>query len=200
MCYGLSIASIGSSYLQLDVLQALQNDEFIADQTLDTNDMREGLLALVYIIVYIISIVTFIQWFRRAYYNMNLRTNCEHSEGWAAGSWFVPILCLYRPYKIMEEMSNEATRILKTKSESFKNIDISTLIGAWWALWILANYVGKYITRTVFKADTIDNLIHSTMAEMVGSAIDIPLAIVTVIMIKRYAEKEEELFNLDHAE
>lgn len=30
--------------------------------------------------------------------------NLSHDESWAAGSWFVPILNLFRPVSIMKEM------------------------------------------------------------------------------------------------
>lgn len=197
---GLSIASIGSSYLQLDLLNAVQNDEFVTEHMLNTNDMREGILAILYLIVYIISVVTFIQWFRRAYYNMNIRTNCSHSESWAAGSWFVPIISIYRPYKIMKEMWDKATRIIKTKSETNLVNNSTSLIGVWWGLWILSNYIGKYVAKSAFKADTLDTLTNSTMAEIITSTIDIPLAIITVMMIKQYADKEAELYKLEQRE
>lgn len=51
----------------------------------DLNDLREMVIGILYVIAYIVSAVTFIQWFRRAYYNLHLlvpRLNRE--EGWAA--------------------------------------------------------------------------------------------------------------------
>ena len=197
---GLSLLSILSSYWQLNLLEDLKNDAFVTDQMLSNNDMREQILALLYIVVYIISIVTFIQWFRRAYYNMNLRTNCSHSESWAAGSWFVPIISLYRPYKIMKEMWDEATRLIKAKSTSYLSNDNSMLIGGWWALWIFSNYIGKYVAKSTFNADTIEALSHSTLGDMALSVVDIPLAIITVMMIKQYADKEAALYELEKRE
>ena len=197
---GLSLLSILSSYWQLNLLEDLKTDAFVTDQMLSNNDMREQILALLYIVVYIISIVTFIQWFRRAYYNMNLRTNCSHSESWAAGSWFVPIISLYRPYKIMKEMWDEATRLIKAKSTSYLSNDNSMLIGGWWALWIFSNYIGKYVAKSTFNADTIEALSHSTLGDMALSVVDIPLAIITVMMIKQYADKEAALYELEKRE
>ncbi len=194
---GISIVSIGSSYMQLNLLEAVKNEEFVTEQMLNNNDMREGVLAMLYLMVYIISTITFIKWFRRAYYNMNIRTNCSHSEGWAAGSWFVPIISLYMPYKIMEEMWNQATRIIKVESESNKETGNKTLIGIWWTLWIISNYIGKYVTKSLFKADTVEALTQSTTGEILESVLDIPLAIITVIMIKQYAHKEAIIYHME---
>ena len=193
----LDIISIYSSYLQYDLLKSLQNNETISEQIIYSNDARQQIIGIIYFIVYIISAVTFIQWFRRAYYNLNVRTKCRFSEGWAAGSWFVPIISLYRPYQIMKEMWLETAKIIKSKSnETFDNS--TTILGFWWTLWIISNYIGNYVLKSSFKAETIEDLINSTVADMIMSLLGIPLAIVTVKIIKSYSLKEEKLEELEN--
>ena len=188
----IELVSIYSSYLQYDLLKSIQNGKIISDQVANTNDSREMIIGFIYLVIYVISGVTFIQWFRRAYYNLNNRIKCKHSEGWAAGSWFVPIISLYRPYQIMKEMSIETTSLLKEKTNS--HVDSKTeLIGWWWALWIASSWAGNYIMRISFKAETLENYINSTLGNIFLSFLGIPLAIITVKMIKTYSEKEEQL-------
>jgi hypothetical protein len=195
----LDIISIFSSYLQYNLLKSLQNDEEVTDQILNSNDTREQVIAILYLIVFIISAVTFIQWFRRAYYNLNIRTNCNHSDGWASGSWFVPIIALYRPYQIMKEMWAKTTQLIKSKTSDY--IENSTvIIGLWWTLWIISNYIGKYVMKRAFKAETIENFINSTIGDIVVSIIGIPLAILTVMIIKSYSLKEEKISELEKSE
>jgi len=98
------IISIYSSFLQYKLLQQLQNNENVPFEILNSNDTREQIVGIVYLAVYITSAVVFIMWFRRAYFNLNARKKCEHTEGWAAGSWFVPVISLFRPFQIMKEM------------------------------------------------------------------------------------------------
>lgn len=149
------VISIWSSYLQYDLLVQLNNDTWIPDRVLDSNDIREQSIALIYVVVYIVSIVVFIRWFRRAYYNLGRRTECAHSEGWAAGNWFVPIISLFRPYQIMKEMWMKTTRLTLSKTQEKVQKDSVENIGIWWFLWILSNYVAKYATKRAFKAETI---------------------------------------------
>ncbi|MBU2929920.1 DUF4328 domain-containing protein [Winogradskyella psychrotolerans] len=192
----LDILSIVSSYLQYNLLLDFQNNEFISDEMLESNDLREQLVAYLYLVVFIISAVTFIQWFRRAYYNLNIRANCDHSEGWAAGSWFVPIISLYRPYQIMKEMATKSTQLINLKT-SQQNIVKTSTIGIWWTLWIISNYIGSFLFKSAFKQETIENYINATLGDIVLSLIGIPLAIVTVSMITSYSKKEEELTKLE---
>ena len=100
----------------------------------------------------------------------------------------------------MKDMWDKATRIIKTKSETNLVNNSTSLVGVWWGLWILSNYIGKYVAKSAFKADTLDTLTNSTMAEIITSTIDIPLAIITVMMIKQYADKEAELYKLEQRE
>lgn len=190
---GLDILSIFSSYLQYDILTKVDNGGFVSTPDLELNDLREQLIGGLYFIVFIISAVTFIQWFRRAYFNLNERTSCEHTEGWASGAWFVPIISLFRPYQIMKELWDKTTRLLNEGNSDAER----SVIGVWWFLWIISNFIGNYVTRTAFDAETIDNFINMTISDIIMSIIGIPLAIVTVKMIKAYSVKEEKLFQLE---
>ena len=109
----LDVVSGYSSYLQLGLLNDLNEGIFVPDDVLTTNDLRERIIGVLYSIAMLVSAVFFIQWFRRAYYNLQVRTgNCEHGEGWAAGSWFVPIISLFRPLHIMKEMDTKTSRLI----------------------------------------------------------------------------------------
>lgn len=193
----MDLVTIISSYMQYDLLHLLKDDVFIFDDVLESNDMREGIVALLYSVIYIISAVTFIQWFRRAYYNLNNRTRCQHSEGWASGGWFVPILSLFRPYQIMKELHEKTVYLIKQRSQQTIEDNSNIIIGFWWGLWILSNYIGRYSFKAAFKADTIDALIESTIADMILSAVNIPLGILAILLIKSFAKKDEQLLELE---
>lgn len=195
----LDIISIFSSYLQYNLLVAFQNNEEITEQMIESNDTREQSIAILYIVIFIISSVTFIQWFRRAYFNLNIRINCEHSEGWAAGSWFTPIISLFRPYQIMKEMWTKTSQLINSKSAN--KIEVNTmLIGIWWTLWIFTNFIGNYIFKSIFKEENVQNFINTTVADIVVSIIGIPLAIITIQIIKSYSLKEEKITALEKLE
>jgi len=112
------IISFISSYIQYDLLQTAANGGQISMEYATANDTRERIVGITSMIVYIISAITFIQWFRRAYYNLHLRAELlSYTEGWAAGSWFVPIVNLIRPYRIMTELYEETNELLVKKVE-----------------------------------------------------------------------------------
>lgn len=88
------------------------------------------LLGILFIIVFISSAVAFIQWFRRAYFNLHQRaSNLEFSEGWAAGAWFVPIVNIGRPYRIMKEMYETTIKFLNHYNRESKVVRYMEIIG-----------------------------------------------------------------------
>jgi len=202
--FALEIVNLISSYMQYDLLQTIANGGYISDEAAEANDLREQICGIVYFIAYLISAITFIMWFRRAYFNLHQKVTClAHSEGWAAGSWFVPIICLYRPYQIMKEMYVK-TKELFTKKGLSEKVDYSTsYLGWWWTLWIISAFVGQFVFKFAFKStDTIDNLITTTVAQMILSALGVPLALITVRIIKDYSKVEPLLADIrdDEAE
>jgi hypothetical protein len=187
----LEIVSLISGYFQYDLLQTVANGGEISTETATANDTREQIIAIVYLIAFVISAVTFIQWFRRAYFNLHLRTNhLSQTEGWAAGSWFVPIVCLYRPYQIMKELYHETKELLIEKGLGIRENFTTSYLGWWWGLWIINNLIGQFVFRYAMKAKSIDELTISTVASMVGNIVGIPLALITVKVIKDYSNIE----------
>lgn len=82
----LEIVSLISGYFQYGLLQTVAIGGEISTETADANDSREQIIGIVYMIAYAISAAMFIQWFRRAYYNLHQKVNhLSHTEGWVAG-------------------------------------------------------------------------------------------------------------------
>ncbi len=191
----LEFISIYSSYLQYNLLNSFQNEGFISEQMANNNDLREQVIAIVFFIFTIVSGVTFIQWFRRAYFNLHNRfSNCEFTDGWAAGSWFVPIVSLFRPYKIMKELWVKTNKILKKRSEGQFIFTKTSILGFWWTLWLIYSYIGNYVLRISFKADTIESMLGATVGDMVMSVFGIPLALITIKIINTYSKNEDLLY------
>jgi hypothetical protein len=197
----LEIVSLISGYFQYDLLQTVANGGEISTETATANDTRQQIIGIIYRIAFVISAVTFIQWFRRAYYNLHLRVNhLSQTEGWAAGSWFVPIVNLYRPYQIMKELYQETKELLTKKGLSINENFTTGYLGWWWTLWIINNIIERFVFRYSMKAQSIDELTISTVASMVGNVVGIPLALITVKVIKDYSNVEPLLTEIKDGE
>jgi hypothetical protein len=194
---GVQIMSIISSYLQYELIHSLNTHEIITNNELEANDLREGIIGILYLAAYITSAIVFIQWFRRAYYNLSLRIKCQYTEGWAAGGWFVPFISLFYPYRIMSELQEKTTRLINQKSKHKIENNTGVIIGIWWTLWIISNFIGQYAFKAAMKSDTLESLEDSTIADMILGVIDIPMGILAVMLIASWSKKEEQLLELE---
>ena len=183
--------SLVSSYFQYDLLQTAANGGEITTEYATSNDNREQAIGIIQIIVFVVSAITFIQWFRRAYYNLHLRVNhLTHSEGWAAGCWFVPIVNLFRPYQIMKELFQETQLFLKRNdAHTSEHLSMPSL-SLWWTFWIIDRFFGQFVFKYTMKAETIDELTTSTITQIISNGIGIVLAIITINIITEYSKLE----------
>lgn len=187
----LNCISLVSSYFQYDLLQTAANGGEISTESVTSNDNREQAIGIIQLIVFVLSAITFIQWFRRAYFNLHLRVNhLSETEGWAAGCWFVPIVNLYRPYQIMKELFQETHLFLKRNDvHTSKHFSVSSL-SLWWTFWIIDRFFGQFVLKYSMKAETIDELTTSTIAQLISNGIGIVLAIITINIITEYSKLE----------
>ena len=100
----------------------------------------------------------------------------------------------------MKELYQETQNLLSKKDESYAQNLTTHSIGWWWALWIISSFLGQFIFRYSMKAETIEELTTTTIASIVASIIGIPLAIITVKVIKDYSEIEPLLYELKDEE
>lgn len=197
----MDIVALVSGYFQYDLLNEVDSGHSISMDTATANDTREQMIGIVYFILFVISAVTFIQWFRRAYYNLHIKTPAlSFGEGWAAGSWFVPIISLYRPFQIMKELYRVTGLLLEGKGLLAPGGLSTSTLGWWWALWLISNLMGQFVFRFTLNAESLDDLITATVAGMVDNGIGIVLAVVTVNVIRDYARVEPLLLELKEEE
>ena len=193
----INIIVLISWYLQYNLLQNIAQGQ-ISIEKVESNNIRVEILDNIYSLSYIISIILFIMWFRRAYYNLHKKvTYLSWKEGWASGAWFVPILNLYRPYQIMIEMYEETQELLLQK-DSNSNLKLSTLyVGLWWALWSICGIIGNIRHYIQMKTETIKEQTDITLLNIIYSIILISLAIITIKVIKDYSKAESFLLDIE---
>jgi len=188
----MNLIAIFSGYLEYEMLVNIKNVEFVSDEETLANDLRQGIVGIIQTGFYIASMVLFLNWFRRAYGNLHrLRLNrLEYTESMAVWSFCIPFVNLFRPYKIAREIAVETQANLKAIISDYRASSAIPIVGLWWTLFILTGIVGNIALKTIFKDDTIEQLITSTQAYMISDLLDIPAALVTLVMIKQISKEE----------
>ena len=193
---GLDVLSAISSFMQYQLLSDFRDGVVFSEADGAANDLRESIIGAVYTLFYIVTVVVFIQWFRRAYFNLHLRTqNLRHSEGWAAGAWFIPIFNLYAPVQIMMDLYKESRNVLR-KAGFTEELDLPTnLVSIWWALWVLGSITSNINTRIILS-ENLNSLVNGSMIAIFAHLLSLGAAITLIFVIQKYAKVEPLLSDL----
>lgn len=191
----LNVASIISDLLQYTMLNSMEG--FTMEEA-ESNDLRQRIITITTFCAYLYCYVSFILWFRRAYFNLHqVVKHLEYSEGWAAGAWFVPILNFFRPYQIMRELYVETENyISKIKTDYTKKLNV-TFVGLWWTLWIIASFLERIGMRLNLNAETLEEITQATKINLANEFFTIPLCLIIIKVVKDYNNVEKELFEIE---
>lgn len=192
----LDIVCLVSNYFQLDLLLDIENGILVDEQTAKNNDFRQWAITVVYIIAFIISAAAFIRWFKRAYSNLTLKmpNQLDYSVNSTVYCWFIPIVNFYLPYVIMKSMYTNTDKYLIYKgNENYTERLETNYLGWWWFLWIISRLTFKISNRGEFLSNALD----ATVIDMLSNGFSIILAIITIIVIKDYADTEKLLLEME---
>jgi len=157
---------------------------------LDVNqfDMIYGLFAIFFLVILIITGIRFIQWFRRAYCNLNrVGINTDKKEGWAAGSWFIPFYNLFAPQQIMKEIWNKTQKYYKETTED------ENMVNHWWLLWVLC-FILDNQSDGIGSSFFGDDLEAQAIISICSNILWIPLTYTVVKLVKKISSFEKEMY------
>ncbi len=191
------ILAFGSGYLQFSLLSRVNSGEGITTFSAQLNDMREQLVRLLQVAVAVVTGILFIRWFRRAYFNLHQKAdNLSHTDGWAAGAWFVPFINLGRPYHIMQELFVESRRLLQNEDQVVPQSLTTRKIGFWWALWLGSGFFNNIFYYLVREAASVNDYRWATALSMTANVCSIVAAVLAIRIVKSYAQTEPLLYGV----
>jgi hypothetical protein len=188
-------------YLQYRLALRLVAREIIPDAEIQSNDLRQQMIGIVHFLVSLVCAIVFIIWFYRAHANLVAlgARDLTYTSGWAAGAWFVPILNLYRPVQIAQEIWRHSNPDDVVGSDvKDPSVESSTLIGFWWALWIVTNVANQIALRLAFAVNSPETLRSSSLAGMLAEVVSILAALLAIAVVytldARQTARAERLF------
>jgi len=156
---GIGVISLLSDFMQMNLLSGS-----FSQVEVESNNTRQQIIGLLYLITFIITGIAFLKWIYRA------NSNChgfgaqgmKFTPGWSIGYYFIPILNLYRPYQVMKEIWN-----ISKNPNDWQNEQGSSLLGWWWLLWLISCFFGQLSFRMSMKADTLSSWQTSTTVSII---------------------------------
>ena len=108
-------------------------------QSLDDLSLIAGLIAVAFILMYLISAVTVCMWIYRAHDNLRAAGfELEYTPGWSVGWYFIPFANLIMPFNVMKEQWNTTF----SNGDSYTS-EAPSIITMWWVSYVVGSIFGN---------------------------------------------------------
>ncbi|MGY1498072.1 DUF4328 domain-containing protein [Streptomyces sp. QTS52] len=130
--------------------------------------------------------VFFLVWFLRVRVNAEVFNPFGHTmkRGWTGWCWFVPIVSLWFPRRIMLDIW-DASSPAGTRAPH-------GLVNAWWTLWLIALFTSREDFGSFDRADTADEIRSGVVQVLVSDAVDIAAAVLAILVVLRLTRMQQE--------
>ncbi len=188
-----AVVSIVSGNMEYQLLQDYENgvyssqEQAVADG--EANDRRQQVIAVLYMIVFVISGVLILKWIHRANYNARQlgATAMKFTPGWSVGWFFVPIFSLWKPYQAMAEIWR-ASDSPDDPSQAGQN----SILAWWWGAWLANGFISQAAMRLTLSAEEIPALKNANLVYQASDVAYLALAVVTLMLVDSIDQAQAE--------
>lgn len=166
-------------------LQTLPPEVVIDDTEFHASVLAYGLAALANLGVVVISAFCFLYWFYSAYRNLDHISVAPRAHGasWTVWGFVVPILSLYRPYSIMEEIRDATEYRWDEQPDTFAGLPRpKARVKLWWGLYLLKVFAESFTMQMSWKASTAGEYLAALQTEFLGSYLEL-IAVAPALMV-----------------
>jgi Domain of unknown function (DUF4328) len=153
-------------------------------------DPIQGIVGLLQSGLGIVMGITFLKWIYRAYKNIQGfgAEGLRFSPAWAVGYYFIPILSLFRPLQVMNEIwrASDDPHHWSQKRGSW-------LIAAWWTLFLLYTGVTQVSLEIAFDASSNNQWTLGAVMAILGDLFSIPLSIAALRLVSEIYRRQKAL-------
>jgi hypothetical protein len=154
------------------------------DEATRSDDLIQQ-LAIVQLLVELVTLCVFLNWVRNTYGNgIRLGSRLSYSAGWAVGWWFVPVVNLVRPKRIVDEIWQASSPGTEPGNvQSWQAQPRSGLIPLWWGLWLTHGVLSRFAGGS--SGQSTDTLRTEVVLDIVANVLQLAAALVLVVIIRR---------------
>jgi len=178
----LAIAALWSSWQQLQLVQDLARGANVPKSVIEANDARQQLFAYAQLGSGIASAVVFLMW-TSAHTKRLIElgvTDMQYAPKWSVWGFIVPILNLFRPYQVMNELW-QASEIVPGPDDPLAKEATPRIVYFWFGILVLDNIIGRFASRTSF--DTIDQVVQAAWTTVAFDALGVLTALVALQLV-----------------
>ncbi len=167
----------------------------VADGDLIGTENRYNAASLMGAVAYVVTSISFVVWFWRAYSNLTYFGRPRmRRPGWAIGAWFIPIAGMIIPYGIGAEIWTQSRPQLEPVAER-RDPNMEPVI-SWWALFLImsvVNVVGSFMLPEDYTASDLAAFVG---VDIVASVVAVAAAVAAIRFVRSATDRQHQLYTL----
>ena len=154
-----------SSWLQIRMLQSVAGGAEITEEAATANDLREFAVDLLHVVMFLVTAILFLRWTYLTKRNAAAlgAQGLEFSPRWSVGSYFVPIVTLWKPFQALSETFRASHPVFR---DNWLSAPTPRLLPVWWTLWIINSIAGQVLVRMSLDAKTPPELLNASWVNL----------------------------------
>lgn len=186
--------ALASGIAEYQLLARAERGEFVSFSEADANDLRQAAVGIVQFGLLVVAAVFFIRWFHRAYKNLIPlgAGQLRFGPGWAIGGWFVPILSIWRPKQIANDIWRASDPGYPPGTTAWRAASVPGLFALWWAGFLASNWLSQAGLRLSISAEEVTELQRVTVMYLVADGVDLIAAVLAILVVRWTTARHEE--------
>ncbi len=156
-----------SAFWTLGTLQDIRNGtQEVSPSLISTLEFWENFSRLTILTVICVGLAL-VKWLNACYRYAKdaIGATGFQNEGWTAAAWIVPLLNLFKPYKVINEIYRAGSPGYQTP-DGWKQESRSGLLLIWWVFWAFTHFVMWMITKEMLKKSFRDDVTFNQIVSM----------------------------------
>jgi Domain of unknown function (DUF4328) len=168
--------------------------ELVDLEEIEASDRRQIIVAVAQLAVFTVAAAFFIAWLHRAYSNLHAlgAQYPRYSLGTTIWSWFVPILNLWRPKQVINDVWRATDpEAPPDQADTWQQKEPPVLYALWWFFWVVLNFAYNADFRIYVRAETLEELQFSALFTAATDALSVVGALLALAVIRRTTARHE---------
>ncbi len=179
----LDIAAVVSGFFEVQLFDRIAAGETVTAAEAEANDTRQGMIGLGQMALWFACAGLFISWLYRAYANVEALgpPHPRYEKGWAIGAWFIPILNVFRPKQIINDVWDSGQ----------PRKDPPWWLMVWWLGFLISGVLGRIAFPGLSEDASLKELRTDTVNYMVSDGFDVAVLALAIIVVRTLTRRQE---------
>jgi hypothetical protein len=188
------LVAVLSGLAEYSLLVRLETED-VPISELDASDLSQLIVAVVQTIIFIVAAFFFIRWLHHAYRNLRPlgAGDLRYATATAVWSWFVPILNLWRPKQVINDVwrASDADEPADQSEGKWWGRQTPLLYGAWWLVFVVLNFLYNAAFRLDLRAEALEELQTASLVTIVADSISVLGALLALAVVRQTTARQE---------